>query len=120
VKIKLTSMMVSNQAHAPKFYTEVLGFVKKVDVPVGEDRWLTVVSPEGSDDIELLLEPMGFAPAKVYQQALFDAGIPLNAFFVDDIEKEYARLAALGVTFKTPPTEMGPVKIAVFEDTCGT
>ena len=119
MKINLTSVMVDDQDKALKFYTEVLGFVKKNDIPVGEARWLTVVSPEGPDGVELLLEPMGFPPARTYQKALFEAGIPLTSFAVDDIQKEYERMKNLGVVFKTAPTKMGPVTIAVFEDTCG-
>ena len=119
MKIKLNSVMVDDQAKALKFYTEVLGFVKKMDIPMGEFRWLTVVSPEAPEDIELVLEPMGFPPAKTYQKALFGAGIPLTAFAVDEIQKEYERLEKRGVAFKTKPTKMGPVTIAVFEDTCG-
>ena len=119
MKIILTSVMVDNQEKALKFYTEVLGFVKKNDIPLGEDRWLTVVSPEGPDDVELLLEPMGFPPARTYQKALFEAGIPLTSFAINDIQKEYERLKKLGVVFKTAPIKMGPVTIAVFEDTCG-
>ena len=119
MKIILTSVIVDDQDKALKFYTEVLGFVKKNDIPVGEARWLTVVSPEGPDDVELLLEPMGFPPARTYQKALFEAGIPLTSFAADDIQKEYERMKKLGVVFKTAPTKMGPVTIAVFEDTCG-
>jgi predicted enzyme related to lactoylglutathione lyase len=119
MKIILTSVMVDDQDKALKFYTEVLGFVKKNDIPMGEARWLTVVSPEGPDDVELLLEPMGFPPARTYQKALFEAGIPLTSFAIDDIQKEYERMKKLGVVFKTAPTKMGPVTIAVFEDTCG-
>jgi len=119
MKIKLTSVMVDDQDKALKFYTEVLGFVKKNDIPMGEARWLTVISPDGPDDVELLLEPMGFPPAKTYQKALFEAGIPLTLFAVEDIQKEYERMKKLGVVFKTAPTKMGPVMIAVFEDTCG-
>jgi predicted enzyme related to lactoylglutathione lyase len=119
MKIKLTSVMVTNQEKALKFYTVVLGFVKKNDVPVGEHRWLTVVSPEGPADIELLLEPMGFPPAQTYQQALFEAGIPLTSFAVDDIQKEYERMEKLGVVFTMKPTSMGPVTVAVFDDSCG-
>jgi predicted enzyme related to lactoylglutathione lyase len=119
MKIILTSVMVDDQDKALKFYTEVLGFVKKNDIPMGEARWLTVVSPEGPDDVELLLEPMGFPPSRTYQKALFEAGIPLTSFAVDDIQKEYERMKKLGVVFKTAPTKMGPVTIAVFEDTCG-
>jgi catechol 2,3-dioxygenase-like lactoylglutathione lyase family enzyme len=120
VRIKLTSVFVSDQEKALQFYTKVLGFVKKTDIPIkGKDRWLTVVSSEGPDDVELLLEPMGFDPAKTYQKALFDAGIPLTSFGVDDIEKEHARLERLGARFKTKPTKMGPVTVAVLDDTCG-
>ena len=119
MKIKLASVMVDNQDKALKFYTEVLGFVKKTDIPMGETKWLTVVSPEGPGDIELLLEPMGFPPARTYQKALFEAGIPLTAFQVDDIQKEYARMKKLGVLFKGEPAKAGPVTVTVFEDTCG-
>jgi catechol 2,3-dioxygenase-like lactoylglutathione lyase family enzyme len=118
MKITLTSVMVDDQDKALKFYTDVLGFVKKQDIPMGQYRWLTVVSPD-SDAVELLLEPMGFAPAKVYQKALFDEGIPLTAFSVNDIDKEFERLKNLGVIFRTLPTSMGPVKVSIFEDTCG-
>lgn len=111
--------MVDNQDKALKFYTEILGFVKKIEIPMGEHKWLTVVSPEAAEEVELLLEPMGFAPAKVYQKALFDAGIPLTAFNVDDIRKEYERLEKLGVVFSMKPTAMGPAIVAVFNDTCG-
>lgn len=119
MRIKLNSVFVADQAKALKFYTEVMGFVKKRDVPMGEHRWLTVVSPEGPDDVELLLEPLGFPPAVTFQQALFKAGIPLTAFAVDDIEKEYEKLTRLGAAFTTKPTQMGPVKVAVLDDTCG-
>jgi catechol 2,3-dioxygenase-like lactoylglutathione lyase family enzyme len=119
VRIKLTSVFVSDQEKALHFYTEVLGFAKKTDIPMGKDRWLTVVSPEEPSDVELLLEPMGFDPARTYQKALFDAGIPLASFGVDDIEKEHARLEKLGARFKTKPTKMGSVTVAVLDDTCG-
>jgi len=119
MKIHLTSVMVDDQEKALKFYTEILGFVKKNDIPMGEARWLTVVSSEGTADVELLLEPMGFPPARTYQKALFEAGIPLTLFAVDDVQKEYERMKELGVVFKTTPTIMGPVTVAVFEDTCG-
>ena len=119
MKIKLTSVMVDNQDKALKFYTEVLGFIKKTEIPLGEHKWLTVVSKEEQEGVELLLEPMGFAPAKVYQQALFEAGIPLTAFHVDDVQKEYERLEKLGVAFSMKPTKMGPATLAVFNDTCG-
>ena len=97
--------MVDDQDKALKFYTGVLGFVKKKEIPMGEHKWLTVVSNEEQDGVELLLEPMGFAPAKTYQKALFDAGIPLTAFNVDDIEKEYERLTGLGVVFSMKPAQ---------------
>jgi catechol 2,3-dioxygenase-like lactoylglutathione lyase family enzyme len=119
MRITLSSVLVDDQEKALKFYTEVLGFVKKTDIPLGTAKWLTVVSPDGPDDIELLLEPMGFLPARVYQRALFEAGIPLTAFSVENIRREHERLEALGVTFKTKPTPMGPVIVAVFDDTCG-
>ena len=119
MKIKVTSLMVDDQEKALKFYTEKLGFVKKTDIPLGEHKWLTVVSAEEPDGIELLLEPMGFAPAKVFQKALKDAGIPLTMFNVDDIQKEYERLEKSGVKFSMKPTQMGPATIAVFDDTCG-
>jgi predicted enzyme related to lactoylglutathione lyase len=119
MKIKITSVLVDDQDKALKFYTEVLGFVKKTEVPLGEHKWLTVVSREEQDGVELLLEPMGFAPAKVYQKALFEAGIPLTAFNVDNIDQEYERLKNQGVIFSIAPTQMGPVKLAVLNDTCG-
>jgi predicted enzyme related to lactoylglutathione lyase len=119
MKIKVTSVMVDDQDKALKFYTEKLGFVKKTDIPMGEYKWLTVVSGEEPDGVELLLEPMGFAPARVYQKALKDAGIPLTMFNASDIQAEYERLEKLGVKFSMKPTQMGPATIAVFDDTCG-
>lgn len=119
MKIKVTSVMVDDQDRALKFYTEKLGFVKKTEVPMGEHKWLTVVSGEEPDGVELLLEPMGFAPAKVYQKALKDAGIPLTMFNVNDVQSEYERLEKSGVKFSMKPTQMGPATIAVFDDTCG-
>jgi len=118
IKVNLTSLMVDDQAKALRFYTEVLGFVTKHDVPMGEHRWLTVVSP-GSPDVEVLLEPMAFPPARVFQKALFDAGIPLTSFHVDDCQKEYERMTKHGVVFRVKPAKQGPVTSAVFEDTCG-
>ena len=111
--------MVDDQDKALKFYTEVLGFVVSKDIPMGGPRWLTVVSPEGPDDIELLLEPLGFPPARTFQKALFEAGIPATMFAVSDIQKEYERMKKLGVAFRSEPTKMGPTTVAVFEDTCG-
>ncbi len=122
MKIRVISIPVLDQEKALKFYTEKLGFVKKIDVPLSEDsRWLTVVSPEEQDGPEILLEPapLHFEPTKVYQKALFDAGIPYTQFNVEDVQKEYERLIKLGVAFSVKPTEMGTVIIAVFNDTCG-
>ena len=119
MKIRLTSIHVDDQDKARTFYTEVLGFVKKHDFPVGEFNWLTVVSPEGPDDIELLLEPNDNPAAKSYQEAIFEQGIPHAAFAVEDIDEEYERLKKLGVVFTMEPTPAGPVMRAVFNDTCG-
>lgn len=119
MRIQLSSVMVNNQEQALKFYTDVLGFVKKRDIPVGEARWLTLVSPEGPADVELLLEPNSNPSAQIYQKAIFEPGIPLTAFAVDDIQKEYARLKQRGVEFTMEPTNMGPTTAAVFNDTCG-
>ncbi|WP_312116302.1 VOC family protein [Brevibacillus reuszeri] len=119
MQIKLTSVFVDNQDQAHKFYTEVLGFVTKRDIPVGADKWLTVVSPEEPDGVELLLEPNGNPAATAYQKAIFDQGIPATAFLVDDIQKEYERLKTLGVAFKVEPTKTGEVTLAIFHDTCG-
>ena len=117
--IKVTNVMVSDQDKALAFYTNILGFVKKTEIPMGAHKWLTVVSKEEQDGVELLLEPMGFAPAKVYQQALYEAGIPIAMFNVKDIRQEYDRLLGLGVQFSIEPTRMGPVTLAVLDDTCG-
>lgn len=119
MKIKLTSVLVDDQDKALRFYTEVLGFVKKTDIPVGEFKFLTVVSPEDPDGIELLLEPNENPAAKIFQKAIFEQGIPLTAFAVDDVKAEYERMKALGVAFSTEPTAEGPVTAAVFDDTCG-
>jgi glyoxylase I family protein len=119
VKIQLTSVLVDDQEKALKFYTEVLGFVKQRDIPLGEDRWLTVISPEGPKEIELLLEPNKNPAAKTFQKAIFDQGIPLTAFNVTDIQQEYARLKKRGVEFTMEPTNMGMTIVAIFKDTCG-
>lgn len=119
MRIGLASVMVDDQEKALKFYTEVLGFSRKQDVPVGEFRWLTVVSPDGPEGIELVLEPMGFPPAKTYQRALFEAGIPLTAFMTNDVHGEYERLKERGVVFRGEPKSMGPITSVLFEDTCG-
>ena len=119
MKIKLCAVIVDDQDKALRFYTEVLGFVKKHDIPMGKARWITVVSPELPGEAEITLEPNDNPAAKTYQQALFAQGIALTAFMVDDIHAEYARLRASGVVFKSPPTPAGPVVLAVFDDTCG-
>ncbi len=120
MRIEITGVLVDNQVKALKFYTEVLGFLPKHDIPVsGDDRWLTVVSPENPDGVELLLEPNGNPAASTFQQAIFEQGIPAAMFGVDDIQSEYNRLQELGVDFTMEPSEMGPVTIAIFKDTCG-
>jgi catechol 2,3-dioxygenase-like lactoylglutathione lyase family enzyme len=110
---------VDDQAKALAFYTDVLGFVKKTDVPAGEYRWLTVVSPDAPDGVELLLEPDAHPAAKPFKEALVADGMPYTSFAVDDVQAEFDRLSALGVRFTQPPTPMGPVTTAVFDDTCG-
>ena len=119
MKIKLTSVFVDDQDKALKFYTEVLGFVKKLDFPLGKFKWLTVVSPEEPDGTQLLLEPNDNPAARTYQQAIFEQGIPTTSFAVEDIQKEYERMKKLGVVFSMEPTKTGPVTVAVFDDTCG-
>jgi len=119
MKIKLTSVFVDDQDKALKFYTESLGFVKKLDIPLGEFKWLTVVSPEEPDGVQLLLEPSDNPATQAFKKALVEQGIPLTTFFVDDIQSEYERLTGLGVKFTIPPTAMGPTTMAVFDDTCG-
>ena len=119
MKVRWTSVLVDDQKKALKFYTEILGFIKKTDVPMGEHSWLTVVSKEEPDGMEVVLEPMGFAPAKVYQKALKDAGIPLTMFHVDNVQSEFERLEKLGVKFSMKPTKMGPATLAVLDDSCG-
>jgi glyoxylase I family protein len=119
MRIKLTSIMVDDQERALRFYTDILGFVKKHDIPVGEYRWLTVVSPEGPDDLELSLEPNANPAGKTFQEAIFRQGIPITAFEVADLAQECKRLKRLGVAFTQEPTRMGPVTVAVCADTCG-
>jgi catechol 2,3-dioxygenase-like lactoylglutathione lyase family enzyme len=119
MRVSLSSILVDNQEKALKFYTEKLGFVKKTDMPVGDFRWLTVVSPNGPDGIELVLEPMAFQPAREYQKALFEAGIPLTAFISDDIQGEYKLLKQRGVSFRSEPQKTGTITTVLFEDTCG-
>jgi len=119
MRIKLTSIMVDDQDRGLRFYTEVLGFRKKHDIPVGEYRWITVTSPEGPDDLELALEPNANPAGKTFQDAMFAQGIPVAAFEVTDIAGEFARLTAKGVAFTRQPLKAGPVTLAVFADTCG-
>jgi predicted enzyme related to lactoylglutathione lyase len=119
MRIKLTSIMVDNQDKALKFYTEVFGFVKKHEIPVGEYRWLTVVSSEGPNDVELSLEPNANPAGKTFQEALFKQGIPAAAFEVDDVDSEFKLLQGMNVAFTKTPTRMGPVTIAICSDTCG-
>lgn len=119
IKIYVTNVMVDDQEKALKFYTDILGFIKKTEIPVGDYKWLTVVSPEEQSGVELLLEPMAFKPAQTYQKALKDAGMPYTSFMVDDLEEEYKRLSNLGVEFSMEPKVMGPVMMAVLDDTCG-
>ena len=119
MRINLTSVYVDDQRAALAFYTDVLGFRKRHDIPLGADSWLTVVSPESPDGPELLLEPSGHPAVKPYRDALMEDGIPLAQFAVDDVEAEHARLAALGVVFTQPPTDIDTAVVAVFDDTCG-
>ncbi|UIX28774.1 VOC family protein [Streptomyces sp. GQFP] len=119
MRIHLTSVFVDDQDKALRFYTDVLGFVKKTEVPIGADRWLTVVSPEDPDGTELLLEPSGHPAVKPYKDALVKDGIPATAFAVEDVHAEFDRLRGLGVRFTQEPMEMGPVTTAVLDDTCG-
>ena len=118
MRIKLTSIMVDDQSKALRFYTEVLGFTKKHDIPVGEYRWITVTG-DGRDDLELALEPNANPAGKAFQEAMFAQGIPITAFEVSDIQAEFARLTTHGVAFTREPTSAGPVTLAVFSDTCG-
>ena len=118
-KIHLTSVLVDDQDKALRFYTEVLGFVKKTEVPLGEHRWLTVVSADEPEGTELVLEPDEHPAAKPFKEALARDGIPFTSFAVDDVPREYERLRALGVRFTQEPVAMGPVTTAVFDDTCG-
>ena len=119
MKITLTNVFVDNQDKALQFYTQVLGFVKKQDFPVGDFKWLTVVSPEEPGGTQLLLEPNDNPAARTFQQALLQQGIPAASFAVEDIQKEYERMKKLGVVFAMEPTQTGPTTIAVFNDTCG-
>ena len=119
MRINLASVLVDDQDKALRFYTEVLGFVKKTEIPLGEHRWLTVVSPEAPDGVELVLEPDEHPAAGPFKAALVADGIPFTSFAVDDVQAEFDRLKGLGVTFTQEPAAMGPVTTAVFDDTCG-
>ena len=119
MRITHTSVFVADQDHALRFYTETLGFMKKHDVPVGEFKWLTVVSPDDPDGTELLLEPNDNPVAQEYQKGLSEQGIPATSFGVTDVRAEFEKLKSLGVAFTMEPMEMGPVTLAVFDDTCG-
>lgn len=120
MKIRIASVMVADQDQALRFYTEKLGFTKMADIPMGPTyRWLTVVSPDGVQGVELALEPIGFEPARIYQKALFDAGIPATAFVSEDIEAEVAKLKARGIAFRGEIADMGPIRGLMFDDTCG-
>ena len=119
VRINLTSVLVDDQDKALDFYTDVLGFHKKTEIPLGEFRWLTVVSPEDPEGPELVLEPDAHPAAGPFKEALARDGIPFTSFAVEDVHAEYERLRGLGVRFTQEPAEMGPVMTAVFDDTCG-
>ncbi len=119
MRINLASVLVDDQEEALRFYTDVLGFVKKHDIPLGEDRWLTVVSAQDPDGTELVLEPSSHPAAKPFKEALVADGIPYTSFAVDDVKAEYERLRGLGVRFTQEPVDMGPVTTAVLDDTCG-
>lgn len=119
MKIYITSVYVDDQERAERFYTDILGFVKKTDEPAGEYRWLTVVSPDQPDGVELLLEPDAHPAAKPFKEALVADGVPLTSFGVEDVHAEYERLKGLGVRFTQEPVDMGPVTTAVLDDTCG-
>ena len=119
MKIVVTSVLVDDQDKALRFYTDVLGFEKKQDVPLGEFRWLTVVSPQDPNGTQLLLEPDAHPAARPFKNALVEDGIPYTSFGVDDVRADFERLSGRGVRFTQPPTEMGPVTTAVFDDTCG-
>lgn len=119
MRINLTSVFVDDQRAALAFYTDVLGFTKHKDIPLGDDSWLTVISPEAPDGPELLLEPAGHPAVQPYRDALVEDGIPLVQFAVDDVKAEHARLTGQGVVFTQPPTDIGTAVVAVFDDTCG-
>ncbi|GAA1859172.1 VOC family protein [Asanoa iriomotensis] len=119
MRVNMASVLVDDQTKALRFYTDVLGFKEKTNVPLGEHRWITVVSPAEPDGVELVLEPDEHPAAKPFKAALVADGIPYTSFAVDDVQAEYERLRGLGVTFTQEPTDMGPVTTAVLDDTCG-
>ena len=119
MQLKFMSVFVEDQERALRVYTDILGFTKMADIPMGEYRWLTVTSPDGIEGVELVLEPMGFVPARTFQKALLEAGIPSMAFITHNIAAEVARLKSRGVMFRSEPKAMGPIIAAVFEDGCG-
>ena len=119
MKISLNSIIVQDQEHALQFYTDVLGFEKKVDIPMGEFRWLTVVSPDEPDGTQLVLEPNAHPAAAPYQEGLHESGVPQTAFEVDNVQGEFDRLKERGVSFTMEPTDVGSAILAIFDDTCG-
>ncbi len=119
MKLKFISVIVEDQEKALNFYTTILGFEKMADIPMGEFRWLTVTSPDGIEGVELVLEPAAFPPARIYQKALFDAGIPLIALITKNLAADFSRLQTLGVKFRGEPANMGLITSVTFEDTCG-
>jgi catechol 2,3-dioxygenase-like lactoylglutathione lyase family enzyme len=119
MQLKFFNLLVDDQEKALRFYTGKLGFTKMADLPMGSFRWLTVTSPDGLPGVELILEALTFPPGKVYQKALFDAGIPMTAILTDDIHRDYALLLSQGVIFRGEPKPAGPIITVLFEDTCG-
>jgi glyoxylase I family protein len=119
MRIKLTSVMVDDQAKALRFYTDVLGFAKRRDFPVGEFRWISLIAPDGHPDVELGLEPNVNPAGRAFQAAMFEQGIPIAAFEVADVHQEFRRLKGRGVVFSCEPTQAGQITLAIFADTCG-
>lgn len=119
MRISITNVLVNDLDKALTFYTDILGFVKKTEIPMGETKWITVVSKDDLQGVELLLEPIAFEPAEIYQRELYEAGIPYTSFQVNSLDYEYERLRDLNVDFSMPPTTMGTVKMAIIDDTCG-
>ncbi len=119
IRVKLTSILVNDQNRARQFYTETLGFQIKHDIPMGGAAWLTLVAPDDPNGVELLLEPTGHPASITFQQAIYSDRIPITQLYTENIDVEYERLTAKGVTFTSPPKSMGPTKFADFDDTCG-